>query len=153
MQWAYKRWSSHGVVPRPFVASPLSSNTFNLCYSLGREAKFHTHTKQQVKLTRTGSRKIWLIMTGWDYISELRPPLCLLFIRRVIRGHGGPWWWWCRQGITTDSYARAVWQSYQQKSGASRRKVRRREIFGQVGGMDEGVRILPTNIWNTSRDL
>jgi hypothetical protein len=40
------------------------------------------------------------------------------------------WWWWCRLGITPDSSTRALWQSYQQ------RHVR------QVGGMDEGVRIL-----------
>jgi hypothetical protein len=50
---------------------------------------------------------------------------------RVISEHGQPWWWWCRLGITPDSSTRALWQSYQQRD------------LGQVGGMDEGVRILP----------
>jgi hypothetical protein len=33
----------------------------------------------------------WLIMMGWDYVSELRPPTGLLFIPQVIcgmEGHG-----------------------------------------------------------------
>jgi hypothetical protein len=78
---------------------------------------------------------------GRDYVSELRPPTGLLFIPRVISEHGEPWWWWCRLGITPDSSTRALWQSYQQRH------------LRQVGGMDEGVRILPISIWNTSRDL
>jgi hypothetical protein len=81
-------------------------------------------------------------MNGWDYVSELRPPTGLLFILRVICESGEPWWWWwCRLGITRDSSTRALWQSYQDRH------------LGQVGGMDEGVRILPISIWNTSRDL
>jgi hypothetical protein len=72
----------------------------------------------------------WLIMMGWDYVSELRPPTGLLFIPRVICKHGGPWWWWCRLGITPDSSTRALRQPYQQRH------------LGQVGEMDQGVRIL-----------
>jgi hypothetical protein len=29
---------------------------------------------------------------GLDYISELRPPIGLLFTPQVIYEHGGPWW-------------------------------------------------------------
>jgi hypothetical protein len=75
-----------------------------------------------------------------DYVSELRPPTELLFIPRVICEHGEPrWWWWLR--ITPESSTRALWQSYQQRH------------LEKVGGMDEGVRILPISIWNTSREL
>jgi hypothetical protein len=73
----------------------------------------------------------WLIMMGWDYVTELRPQAGLLFIPQVICEHGEPWWWWCRLGIAPDSSTRALWQSYQQRH------------LGQGGGMDEGVRILP----------
>jgi hypothetical protein len=52
-----------------------------------------------------------------------------------------PWRWWFRPRITPDSSTRPLWQSHQQKH------------LGRVGGMDEGVRILPISIWNTSRDL
>jgi hypothetical protein len=82
-----------------------------------------------------------LIMMGWDYVSELWPPTSLLFIPRVTCQHGGPWWWWCRLGITSDSSTRALWQPYRQRH------------LRQAGGTDEGVRILPISIWNTSRDL
>jgi hypothetical protein len=68
---------------------------------------------------------------GWNYVSELRPPTGLFFIPRVICEHGEPWWWWCRLGITPDSPTRVLWQSYQQRH------------LGRLGGMDEGVRILP----------
>jgi hypothetical protein len=83
----------------------------------------------------------WLIMMGWEYVSELRPPTGLFFIPRVICEHGEPWWWWRRLEITPDSSNRAVWQSYHLRH------------LGKIGGMDEGVRILRTSIWNTSRDL
>jgi hypothetical protein len=79
-------------------------------------------------------------VTGWDCVSELRPPTGLLFIPRVICEHGEPWWW-CRLGITPDSSSRALWQSNQ------------RRHLGQVGEMNEGARILPISIWNTSKDL
>jgi hypothetical protein len=70
-------------------------------------------------------------MIGWDYVSEQQSPTGLLFIPRVICEHGEPWWWWwCRLGITPDSSTRALWQSYQQRH------------LGQVGGMEERVRIL-----------
>jgi hypothetical protein len=84
-----------------------------------------------------------LIMMGLDYVSELRPSTGLLFIPRVMCEHGVPWWWWCWLGITSDSSTRAFWQSYQQRH------------LGQIGGMDEGVRILPISRppWNISRDL
>jgi hypothetical protein len=55
--------------------------------------------------------------------------------------HGEPWRWWCWLGITPDSSTRALWLSYQQRH------------LGQVEGMDEGMRILPISIWNTSRNL
>jgi hypothetical protein len=29
---------------------------------------------------------------GWDYVSELPPPACLLFIPNVACEHGEPWW-------------------------------------------------------------
>jgi hypothetical protein len=45
--------------------------------------------------------------------------------------HGGPWWRWCWLWITPDSSTSALWQFYQQRQ------------LEQVGGMDEGVRILP----------
>jgi hypothetical protein len=54
----------------------------------------------------------------------------------VICEHGEPWWW-CRLGITPDSSTTALWQSCLQRH------------LGQVGGMDEGVTILPISIWNT----
>jgi hypothetical protein len=62
---------------------------------------------------------------------------------QLICEHRGPlwWWWWCRLGITPDSYTRALRQSYQPRH------------LGQVGGMDEGVRILSISIWNTLRIL
>jgi hypothetical protein len=44
-------------------------------------------------------------------------------------------------GKTLDSSTRALWQSYQQR------------YLGQVGGMDERVRILHISIWNISRDI
>jgi hypothetical protein len=54
----------------------------------------------------------------------------------IVHPSGDMWawsamWWWFRLGITPDSSTRALWQSYQQRH------------LGQVGGMDEGVRILP----------
>jgi hypothetical protein len=70
-------------------------------------------------------------MMEWDYISELRPPPGPLFISWVICERGEPWWWWCRLGKTPDSSTRALWQFYQERH------------LGQLGGMDEGVRILP----------
>jgi hypothetical protein len=79
----------------------------------------------------------WLIMMVWDYVSELRPPTGLFFIRRMICEHGELWWWRCR----LDSSTRELWQSYYQRH------------LGEEEGMDEGVRILPISIWNTSRDL
>jgi hypothetical protein len=83
----------------------------------------------------------WLITMGRDYVSEPQPQTGLLFIPRVICERGETQWWWCRLGITPDSSTKALWQSYQQRH------------LGQVGGMDEGVRILPISIWNTSRSL
>jgi hypothetical protein len=72
----------------------------------------------------------WLIMMGWDYVSELRPPTGLLVIPQVICEHGEPWWWWCLLGITPDSSTRALWQSYQQRHlGVCRRNGRRSENF------------------------
>jgi hypothetical protein len=73
----------------------------------------------------------WLIMMGWDYVSELRPPTGLLFIPWVICEHGELGWWWCWLRITPDSSIRALWQSYQHRQ------------LGQVEGNDKGVRILP----------
>jgi hypothetical protein len=71
-------------------------------------------------------------MIGWDNVSELRPPTGPLFVPRVICDRCKPWWWWwCRLGITPDSSTRTLWKSYQQT------------YLGQVGGRDEGVRILP----------
>jgi hypothetical protein len=52
--------------------------------------------------------------------------------------HAERWWWWRRLWITPDSSTRALWQSYQQSH------------LGQLEGMDEGVRIFPISIWNTS---
>jgi hypothetical protein len=70
----------------------------------------------------------------YDYvgldISESQPPSGVLFIPRVICVNGKPWWW-CRLGITPDSSARTLWQSCQQIH------------LGQIGVVDEGVRILP----------
>jgi hypothetical protein len=39
----------------------------------------------------------------------------------------GPWWWWFQLGIMPDLSTRALWQSYHLR---------------QIGGMDEGVRIV-----------
>jgi hypothetical protein len=114
------------------------SKGLKLTYSRGHMT-LNAHNRS--KLGRLRILSDWLIMMGWDYVSELPPPAGLLFIFRVICEHGVPWWWWCRLGITPDSSTRAIRQSYQQ---------RRR---GQVGGMDEGVRILPVSIWHTLRDL
>jgi hypothetical protein len=33
-----------------------------------------------------------IVSMGCDYISELQPPMGLLFIPQVIYEHGGPWW-------------------------------------------------------------
>jgi hypothetical protein len=73
----------------------------------------------------------WLTMMGWEYVPELLPPPALLFIPQVIYERGEPWWWWCRLGMNPNSSTRALWQSYQQR------------YLGHVGGLDEGVRILP----------
>jgi hypothetical protein len=35
---------------------------------------------------------IMIMSMGWDYVSELRPPTCLLFIPHVIHEHWEPWW-------------------------------------------------------------
>jgi hypothetical protein len=82
-----------------------------------------------------------LIMMGWDCVSEPRSPTGLLFIPRVICQHGKPRWWWCLLGITPDSSARTLWQSYQQRH------------LGPVGGKEEEWEFLPISTWNTSRDL
>jgi hypothetical protein len=89
----------------------------------------------------TGPPCDWLIMMGWDYVSEQWPPTGLFFISQVICERREPWWWWCRLGITPDSSTRALLQFYQQRH------------LGQIGRMDEGVRILPISIWHTSRDV
>jgi hypothetical protein len=76
----------------------------------------------------------WLIMMMWDYVSELQPQTGIFFIPLLARERGEPWWWWwwwCRLGGNPDSSTRALWQSYQHRH------------LKQVGGMDEGVRILP----------
>jgi hypothetical protein len=80
------------------------------------------------------SQLVRLIMMGWDYVSELRPPTGLLFISCVICERGTLWLWWCRQEITPDLCTRALWQSHQQRH------------LGKVGGVDGGVRILPISI-------
>jgi hypothetical protein len=35
-----------------------------------------------------------IMSMGWDYVSELRPPVGLLFISRggILYNHGKPWW-------------------------------------------------------------
>jgi hypothetical protein len=77
----------------------------------------------------------------WEYVSGLRSLTGLLFMPRVTYEHGESWLWWFRLGITPDSSTRALWQFYQQR------------YLGQIGGMDEGVRILPINIWKTCRKI
>jgi hypothetical protein len=32
------------------------------------------------------------MLMGWDYVSELLPPMGLLFISQVIYEYGEPWW-------------------------------------------------------------
>jgi hypothetical protein len=84
-------------------------------------------------------------LIGWLWWGETTSQNCAtngpLFIPRVIGEHGDPWGWWCCMGITPDSSTRALWHFYQQRH------------LGQVGEMDDGVRILPISNWNTSRDL
>jgi hypothetical protein len=88
-----------------------------------------------------------LIMTGWDYVWQLRPSTGLLFLPRMICEHGEPWWWWFRLEITPDSSTRALLQSYQQRH------------LGKVGGMYEGVqlfRVCSVDFWMkkaASRDI
>jgi hypothetical protein len=88
------------------------------------------------------------VLCGYDFIDDgVRP--CLrtaatngpIVHPRVICEHGEPWWWWRRLGITPDSSTRAPWKFYQQRH------------LGQVGGINEGVRILRISNWNTSRVL
>jgi hypothetical protein len=73
----------------------------------------------------------WLIMSMGRDVSELRPPIVLLFILRVIWEHGEPWWWWWWWlGKTSDSSTRGLCQSYQQRHlGANMRNGWRRENF------------------------
>jgi hypothetical protein len=55
-----------------------------------------------------------IIIMGWDYISELWPPMSLLFISQVIYEHGEPL---CMMLIGENSqfvHQNAIWQSYQQ---------------------------------------
>jgi hypothetical protein len=33
-----------------------------------------------------------MISMGWDCVSELWPPMGILFITQVIYKHGEPWW-------------------------------------------------------------
>jgi hypothetical protein len=33
-----------------------------------------------------------MMLMGWDYVSELQPPMGLLFILKVIHENGEPWW-------------------------------------------------------------
>jgi hypothetical protein len=67
----------------------------------------------------------WLIMMGWDYVSELRPPMGILLIPQVICEHGEPWWWWCQLGDNSwliHQSSLAVLSA--ETSGASRRNGR-----------------------------
>jgi len=32
-----------------------------------------------------------IMSMGWDYVSELRPPMDILFVPQVIYEHGEPW--------------------------------------------------------------
>jgi hypothetical protein len=75
---------------------------------------------------------------GWDWRLRTAAITDLLFIPRV-NVSGEQWWLWCQLGITPHSSTRAVWLSYQQRH------------LEQVGVIDEGMRILPISIWNTSR--
>jgi hypothetical protein len=58
----------------------------------------------------------WIIMsTGWDYVSELRPPTGLLFISPddSLYEHGEPWWDDIDRGNSWFVH-QSPWQSYQQ---------------------------------------
>jgi hypothetical protein len=72
----------------------------------------------------------WLIMMRWDW--RLRTAATNGPIARPAGWYVSvePRWWWRRLGITPDSFDRAPWQSCHQR------------YLEQVGGMDEGMRIL-----------
>jgi hypothetical protein len=89
----------------------------------------YVYSRQWLRDGRQNGLTDWLIMMGWDYVSELRPPTGLLFIPRVICEHGKQWWWWCRLGITPDSSTRALAVLPPETSGISRRNGRRSDNF------------------------
>jgi hypothetical protein len=68
-------------------------------------------------------------MMGWDWRLRTAAITGLLFIPRV-NVSGELWCWWCRLAITPDLSTKARWQSYLQRR------------LEQVGGMDEGMRVL-----------
>jgi hypothetical protein len=120
----------------------------------GSSESFSNVGKKIFKTTR------WNIQTYWR-VSGLRPKIWnqfeWLWWDETMsqncgneRAYSSPGWFVRMEGHSDDdagwgwlpySSTRALWQSYQQRH------------LGQVGVMDEGVRILPISIWNTSRDL
>jgi hypothetical protein len=79
----------------------------------------------------------------WDetYVSEPHPLTGLLFIPRVICGIGKPWWWWWWW-----------WRWLLTRTPALCGNPTSRDIWGRIGGMDEGLRISQISIWDTSTD-
>jgi hypothetical protein len=55
-----------------------------------------------------------IMLTGWEYVPEMRPPTGILFIPQVIYEHGRTMVEWCPQRKTPDPSSRALRQSYQQ---------------------------------------
>jgi hypothetical protein len=56
------------------------------CY-ISEGSNPHTHPMRTWNLT------FMLFMSmGWNYVSEVRPPACLLFIPQVIYEYAEPWW-------------------------------------------------------------
>jgi hypothetical protein len=45
-----------------------------------------------LKITYEHMTKAWLIMMGWEYVSELQPPTGLLFTPHIIYEYGQPRW-------------------------------------------------------------
>jgi hypothetical protein len=84
----------------------------------------------------------WSILSiGWD-VSELQPPVGLLFIPRVTCERGQEWWWWWWWwwlGKTADSSTSGNPSS--------------RDIWERVGGMVAEVRISRVSIWDALTDL
>jgi hypothetical protein len=134
--------------------SYVKSNPIKSCKRIFRlKCPVFGRIKLQIQVTEENDYNDWNHFYNW-FLRELHDGVDCLWrgFRTVatnwpiVHPPGDIWAWRAMvmmmpTGDTPDSSTRVLWQSYQQRHQ------------GKAGGMDDGVRILPISIWDTSKDL